>query len=169
MKGWGATGLLAFEGHFLWDSAARNMSASNNLSTFATVTAPGNGSQDGDVSILDSYGRTLWTEKAGNASAAVAPDSSFAAFSVNVPVPEIRLRDRTGKLLAYRSLSGTVVGITSDSKCVLLQMGTDLVGLNRELKEVWRLRNAHSPQLESQLIVQNLGSTVRASKMPVCR
>jgi len=50
----------------------------------------------------------------------------------------------------------------------VLQADTDLVGVNRALKEVWRLRSAKSPQFEGNIIVENLGNSLRASRMPGC-
>jgi len=83
--------------------------------------------------------------------------------------PEVWLRDKTGKVLAHRPISADVVGISADSRCVVLQTKTDLIGVNRELKEVWRLSNATSPQFEGNLILENLGSSLRASRMPACK
>jgi len=176
MRGWTTTGLLGFDGKWIWGSATRNLSSSNSQSMFAAVTAPLDKPQDGTVSILDSHGRTVWTERAGNASVAAAPDGSFAAISLTAPhanpltaTPDISLRDKTGKLLAHRPFKGSIAGISWDNRCVILQTGPDLVGLNRELKEIWRLRNARPAVLEGNLILENLGHAVRASRMPTCR
>jgi hypothetical protein len=185
MKGWFATGVLDFEGNWIWQSTARNLAASNNLSMFATLTAPMHGPQNGEVSIVDSQGRTVWSEKAWNARMAIAPDGSFVALSKTdsprpqhripstVPVltdsPEIWLRDRAGNVLAHRSFRGNVLGVSSDSSCVVLQTEKDLVGVDRQLKEAWRLKNAKSPLFEGSVVVENLGNSLRASRIPTCK
>jgi hypothetical protein len=184
IKGWLATGLMDFDGSWVWKSSARNLAASNNLSLFATLTAPMHGPQVGEVSIVDTQGRTAWSETAWNARMAIAPDGSFVAISTTfaksqhrapstVPElmdgPDVWLRDRTGKVLAHRPFKGNVAGVSSDSKCVVLQTESDVVGVNRELKEVWRMRNAKSPQIEGNLILENWGNSLRASRMPACK
>jgi hypothetical protein len=188
MKGWFATGLMAFHGQWFMESGARNLAASRNLSLFATLTAPMHGPQGGDIAILDSEGKALWKETAWNASMAVAPDASFVVFATSAerpqrttgaaPVspqladtPDIRLLDRTGKVLARRTFNGPVVGVSTDSRCILLQQvsNQDLVGVNRQLTEVWRLKNAQAPRHEGSLIVELDGNRIRASRMPGCR
>ena len=183
MKGWSVTGLLDFDGTWWWKADARNLAASDNLSVFAALTAPMHGPQRGEVSIVNSQGRTVWSEVAWNARMAIAPDGSFVALSTTSPKqhhspsavpdfmdsPEVWLRDKAGTVLAHRSFNGNVVGVSSDSRCVVLQADTDLVGVNRALKEVWRLRNAKSPQFEGNIIVENLGNSLRASRMPGCK
>jgi len=184
MKGWFATGVLDFNGEWLWQSSARNLAASDSLSVFATLTAPMHGPQGGEVSIVDSMGRTVWSEVAWNARMAIAPDGTFVALSTSgskpqhrgpsaVPelmdAPEVWLRDRSGNVLAHRSFKGNVVGVSADSRCIVLQAETDLVGVNRELKEVWRMRNPKAPQFQGSIILENLGNSLRASRVPACK
>jgi hypothetical protein len=183
VKGWFLTGLVDFDGNWAWTSKARNLAASDTLLLFATLMAPLHALQAGEVSIVDSQGRTLWKETAWNARMAIAPDGTFVALSTTPPkahrppsaVPElietkeVWLRDKTGKVLTHQPFSGDVVGISSDSRCVVLRTETDLIGVNRELKEAWRLRNATSPQFEGNLIIEDLGNSLRASKMPACK
>jgi hypothetical protein len=184
LKGWSATGLLDFDGNWRWKSSARNIAASHNLSMFATLTVPMDGPQIGEVAIVDSLGRTVWSDMARNVTMAIAPDGSFVALSstgmkpqpgASPVVPEFTdasnlwLRDKLGRSFAHRSFKGSVMGVSSDSRCVLLQTETDLVGMNRELKEVWRIRNAKSPQFQDNVIVENLGNSLRASRMPECK
>jgi hypothetical protein len=130
------------------------------------------GPQVGEVSILDSLGKTVWSEMASNATMAIAPDGSFVALSAvseSRDTPEVWLRDKSGKILANRAFDGIVKGVSSDSRCVVLQTETDLVGVNRELKDVWRINNVKSPQFEGNVILENRGSSLRASRMPACK
>jgi hypothetical protein len=148
---------------------------------FATLTAPIDKTQASEVAIVDSLGKNVWSEMAWNATMAIAPDGSFVALSTAgtrpeyraPPVPEFTsdlwLRDKFGSSLAHRSFNGRVAGVSSDSRCVLVQTETDLVGMNRELQEVWRIRDAKSPQFEGNVILENLGNSLRASRMPICK
>lgn len=189
MKGWYTTGLMDFDGQWSFQSGARNLAASRNLSLFATLTSPMHGPQGGDIAILDAQGKILWKEMSWNASMAIAPDGSFVAFATTpekapqvagsavswtpalADTSEIRLRDKSGKILATRTFNGWVVGVSSDSRCILVEEKgkQDLVGLNRQLVEVWRLPNAQSPHLEGGLILELDGNKIRASRMPPCR
>jgi hypothetical protein len=186
MKGWFASGLMRLDGQWDFRTPARNFSASRNLSLFATLTAPMHGPQSGDIAILDSAGKVLWKEMAWNASMAIAPDASFVVFattaarsqrstgSASTPdlggTPDIRVRDKTGKVVSQRAFDGAVVGVSSDSKCILLHQTSnqDLIAVNRQLVETWRLRNAREPRHQGTLIMELDGNTIRASRMPGC-
>ena len=187
MKGWFAAGLMRLDGQWDLQAQARNFVASRNLSLFATLTAPMHGPQGGDIAILDGQGKVLWKEMAWNASMAMAPDASFAVFATTAEktarpsgsaltpelggTPDIRVRDKTGKVLSQLAFNGSVIGISSDSKCILLQQNSnqDLVGMNHRLVESWRLRNAKEPRYEGTVIMELDGNTIRASRMPACR
>ena len=188
MKGWFATGLLNLDGDWLWESKARNLVASRNLSLFATLTAPMHGPQGGEIAILDAHGSQIWQQTAWNAGMAIAPDGSFVAFSTTpeksqqpatppfpvVPdlsdTPEVRLMDKTGKLLAQSAFNGALVGI-SDDRCILLRLtpNHDFLGVNRQLVGVWRLPKAWELRYEGSLIVEHEGNKIRASRMPACK
>jgi hypothetical protein len=184
VKGWSVTGLLDFDGNWLWKSSATNLAASHKLSMFATLTSPIDAPNGSEVAIVDSLGRTVWSEVARNPTMAIAPDGTFVALAATSTKAEHRaspgvpefvntsnlwLRDKSGRSFAHRSLNGRVVGVTSDSRCILIQTENDLLGMNRELKEVWRVRNVKSPQFEANVIVENLGNSLRASRMPACK
>jgi hypothetical protein len=189
MKGWFATGLMTFEGPWQWQYDARNLTASRNLGLFATLAAPMHGPQGGEIAIVDAQGKAVWKEMAWDASMAIAPDGSFVTFATTpekpqqrttppypvtpelVDTPNVQVRDKTGKVLASRAFNGTVVGVSSDSRCILLQQTSsrDLVGVNRQLVEAWRLRSAKEPRHDGSLILELDGNKIRASRMPVCR
>lgn len=188
MKGWFATGLLNLNGDWLWESRARNLVASRNLSLFATLTAPMHGPQGGEIAILNAHGTQIWQQVAWNASMAIAPDGSFVAFSTTpekpqqpttapypvVPhlsdTPEVRLMDKTGKLLAHSLIHGALVGV-SDDRCILLRLPPtqDFIGVNKQLVEVWRLPKAWELHHEGSLIVEHEGNKIRASRMSACK
>jgi hypothetical protein len=188
MKGWFATGILDLEGQWLWESRARNLVASRNLSLFATLSAPMHGPQGGEIAILDAQGTAVWQSVAWNASMAIAPDGSFVAFGTtpekaNQPTtapfpvapelsetPEVRVLDKSGKVLAQSTFNGTLIGVSADSKCILLRLTSqDLIGVNRQLVGVWRLPKAQEPRYEDTLILEQEGNNIRASRRPACR
>ncbi len=194
--GWFGTGLMTIDGKWVWKSDSRNLAASRDLKLFAGVSAPMHGPQYGDVTLLDNAGKILWQQHAWDAQMAVAPSGTFAAFrstpeSPNQPTvppfpvapvpadtPELSLRDRTGKLLAHREFSGILRGISSASSCILALApkyqsslaSFAIVGLNRQLKEVWQIsaEQASDWDLTSDYFLLAKGNSVSAYKLPSC-
>jgi hypothetical protein len=189
MRGWFATGLMGFDGNWIWEAGARNLDASRTLSLSATLTAPMHGPQGGDIMLLDSQGRILWKEMAWNAAMAAAPDGSFAVFQTTPEKPQqattppfpiapelgeisfLSIRDKNGKPLAefHRPFNGTILGVSGDSRCILLSDDRDLLAVDRQLKDAWRLRNALYTQYGGSLILQSEGDVLRMYRMPACK
>jgi hypothetical protein len=193
--GWWTSGLITIEGRWLWHQGIdfARVQPSRDLHIYAGWFVPAHGPQGGIVGLLDSRGEKIWTREVWDPAAAIAPDGSFMAFSMTDTTdgrmpgappgndrPEVWLVDSTGRELVHSGLSDRVEAISADGSCVLARRRAvldrpyvDLVGLDKTLKESWRIPNAFlsngDVMAQTNLLVQYDHNVVRAYRLPSCR